>query len=182
MITMKITRVDRNNDNTPILSNREIDEFAYAVLEDYDPVLLREPGTIDYEHFMESYIGLEIIYKDIYYEKNTPPVYGMTFFRNGTVKVFDRENSRVANSIIRANTVVLDNIITDNDGMAMFTGLHESGHFFMHQGVFSIFRAGQVCCRRKKYRKHTDKQQKTMDGGGMARTSGKSFCRRNRNA
>ena len=39
--------------------------------------------------------------------------------------------------------------MTQNDGMAMFTGLHESGHIFMHKGVYSIFRAGQVCCRKK---------------------------------
>ena len=51
MIELKITRVDRENDNTPILSNKEIDEFACAVLEDYNPKLLREPGIIDYEHF-----------------------------------------------------------------------------------------------------------------------------------
>ena len=69
MIKMKIARVDQNNDNTPILSNREIDEFAYAVLEDYDANLLREPGMIDYEHFIESYLGMEIIYKDIYYPR-----------------------------------------------------------------------------------------------------------------
>ena len=149
MITMKITRVDRENDNTPIISNKEIDDFAYAVLEDYDPGLLREPGMIDYEHFIESYIGMEIIYKDIYYKENTPPIYGVTVFRDGTVKVFDRENSRVAHPIIRANTVIMDNAVTANDGMAMFTGLHESGHIFFHQGVYSIFRAGQVCCRKK---------------------------------
>ena len=149
MITMKITRVDRNNDNTPILTNKEIDEFAYAVLEDYDPGLLREPGAIDYEHFMESYLGVEIIYKDIYYQENTPPIHAVTVFRGGTVKVFDRENGRVAAPIIRANTVIIDNAVTNNAGMAMFTGLHESGHIFMHQDVFSVFRAGQVCCRKK---------------------------------
>ena len=149
MITMKITRVDENNDNTPILSNREIDEFAYSVLEDYDRDLLKGPGAVDYEHFLESYLGMDIIYKDIYYKEDTPPVYGMTVFRDGTVKVFDREDNRVANPIIRANTVILDNAVTSNDGMAMFTGLHESGHIFLHRDVFSIFRAGQVCCRKK---------------------------------
>jgi hypothetical protein len=152
---MKISRVDQFNDNTPILSNKEIDEFACAVLEDYNPILLREPGIIDYEHFIESYIDMEIIYKDIYYEEHTPPVYGITVFRDGTVKVFDYENSRVAHPIIRANTVIMDNAVTGNGGMAMFTGLHESGHIFFHQGVFSIFRAGQVCCRKK----NTEKNQ-----------------------
>ena len=77
MIKMNITKVDRNNDNTPILSNKEIDDFAYAVLEDYSPNLLRDPGTLDYEHFIESYLGMEIIYKDIYYKENTPPVYSL---------------------------------------------------------------------------------------------------------
>jgi len=149
MIQMKITRVDRENDNTPILSNREIDEFAYAVLEDYDPDLLSEPGTIDYEHFIESYLGMEIIYKDIYYKENTPPIYGVTVFRDSTVKVFDRENGGVAHPIIRANTIIMDNVVIKNGGMAIFTGFHECGHYFLHQGVYSIFRAGQVCCRKK---------------------------------
>lgn len=148
MIKMKIARVDRNNDNTPILSNKEIDDFAHAVLGDYKPDLLREPGAVDYEHFIESYIGMEIIYKDIYYTENTPPIYGMTVFRDGTVKVFDRENIRIAHHIMRANTVILDNYVADKEGMAMFTGLHESGHIFLHKEVYSISRGGQVCCRR----------------------------------
>ena len=149
MIQMSIPRVDENNDNTPILSNREIDEFAYAVLEDYDPNLLREPGMIHYEHFIESYMEMELLYKDIYYKENTPPIYGITVFRDGTVKIFDRDESRVSSRIVRANTVILDNSVTKYNGMALFTGLHEAGHIFLHQGVYSIFRAGQICCRKK---------------------------------
>jgi len=149
MIAMKIPKVDEKNDNTPILSNNEIDEFACSVLEDYEPGLLCEPGMIDYEHFIESYMEMDLLYKDIYYEENTPPIYGITVFRDCTVKIFDREESRISSRIIRANTVILDNSATKNNGMAMFTALHESGHYFMHKGVYSIFRAGQVCCRRK---------------------------------
>jgi len=149
MIPIKITRVDENNDNTPILSNKEIDIYASAVLNDYRPDLLREPGMINYEHFLESYIGMNILYKDIYYKENTPPIYAITVFRDGLVKVFDRENSRVVNRPTRTNTVIIDNTITENDGMANFTGLHEGGHILLHQRVYSIFRAGQVCCRKK---------------------------------
>ena len=149
MIAMKITNVDASNDNTPILSNKQIDEFAATVLADYDPDLLREPGTVHYEHFIESYMEMDLLYKDIYYAENTPPVYGVTVFRDGTVKIFDREESRVVNRPTRANTVILDNSVTSNKGMAMFTALHESGHVFLHRGVFSIFRAGQICCRKK---------------------------------
>ena len=149
MIEMNITRVDENNDNTPILSNKEIDEFAYAVLEDYKSNLLCEPGVIHYEHFIESYMEMELLYKDIYYKENTPPVYGIAVFRDSTVKIFDREESRVSNRIIRENTIILDNTVTKNNGMALFTALHESGHVFFHKGVYSIFRAGQICCRKK---------------------------------
>ena len=149
MLTMTIARVDEQNDNTPILSNREIDEFAYAILENYDPNLLREPGMIHYEHFIESYMEMELLYKDIYYKEKTPPIYGITVFRDGTVKIFDKEESRVSSRIIRANTIILDNVLTKNNGMAMFTGLHESGHVFFHKSVYSIFRAGQICCRKK---------------------------------
>jgi Zn-dependent peptidase ImmA (M78 family) len=145
---MKITRVDRNNDNTPVLYNHEIDQFAHNVLADYNPDLLSEPGIIDYEHFLESYLGMKIMYKDLYYEKDKPPIYGTTVFRDGTVKVFDRKNNRIAHPIIRANTVIIDNFVIDKKGMEMFTGLHESGHIFLHQGVYSIFRAGQACCRK----------------------------------
>ena len=153
MITMKITRFRQDDDNTPIISNKEIEDFAYDVLADYNPKLLREPGTINYEHFIESYLGVEIIYRDIYYKKNTPQIHGITVFRDGIVKVFDWENRRVAYPIVRANTIILDNSITDNSGLAMFTGLHETGHIFMHKNVFSIFRAGQICCRKENERK-----------------------------
>jgi len=153
MIPIKITRVDENNDNTPILSNKEIDLYASAVLNDYNPNLLREPGKINYEHFLESYLGMNILYKDIYYKENTPPIYAVTVFRDGLVKIFDRENSCIVNRPTRANTVIIDNAVTENDGMATFTGLHESGHILLHKDTFSIFRAGQICCRKKAARK-----------------------------
>jgi len=62
MIELSIRRVDRYNNNTPILSDREIDEFAHAVLMDYKPELLRKPGAVRFEHFLESYLGATILY------------------------------------------------------------------------------------------------------------------------
>ena len=44
---IKLRRVDRANNNTPILSNREIDEYAHAVLARYKPSLLKKPGIFN---------------------------------------------------------------------------------------------------------------------------------------
>jgi hypothetical protein len=92
---MKITRVDRSNDNTPILSNDEIDKYAYDVLKDFQPDLLHEPGTVLFENFVEDYLGLKLLFKDIYTEKDKSPILGRTIFYDTSVKVFDREDNRV---------------------------------------------------------------------------------------
>ena len=135
---MKINRVDYINNNTPVLYDREIDEFAHNVLEDYKPNLLREPGKIRFEHFLESYLGVTLMYKDIYNDDPNRPIFGAVAFRGGTLKVFDRENLRVSNTIIHANTVVIDNFVMEpgREGLAMFTGLHEGGHLMIHPQVY----------------------------------------------
>jgi len=161
---MRINRIDYSNENTPILYDREIDEFARDVLADYKPNLLREPGAIRFEHFLESYLGVTIMCKDIYNEDPERPIFGMTVFRNGTVKVFDRENNRVRNIIVRANTVILDNFVMEpgREGLALFTGLHEGGHILIHSGVYDTFRVGQICCRRENVENNGGKwQQRT---------------------
>lgn len=142
MITMKmkmeINRVDYNNGNTPILYDREIDDFARDVLEDYKPNLLREPGAVRFEHFLESYLGVTLMFKDIYNPDPDKRILGAVAFRRGMLKVFDRENMRVSNSLVDANTVIIDNYVMESgrEGLAMFTGLHESGHLLIHSQVY----------------------------------------------
>ena len=151
MIRMKITRVDMENDNTPILSNAEIDKYANQVLYDYKPELLHEPGVVPFEHFLESYLGLKLLFKDIYNENPKNPILGRTIFHDSLVKVFDREEERVLNVPMKADTVIIDNYVMKNgrEGMAMFTGVHEGAHYLLHSGVYSVMRTGQICCRRE---------------------------------
>lgn len=151
MIKIKISRVDRVNNNMPILYDREIDEYAYAVLADYKPKLLREPGAVQFEHFLESYLGVTLIFEDIYSKDPERPIFAVTAFRDGTMKVFDRENECISNMIVRANTVIIDNFVMagGREGLATFTGLHEGGHILIHPKVYETFRAGQVCCCRE---------------------------------
>jgi Zn-dependent peptidase ImmA (M78 family) len=140
MIEIKITRVDYRNNNTPILYDREIDEYAHAVLEDYRPELLREPGKISFEHFLEYYLHVTLLFKDIYSEDENKRIFGAVVFHGGILKVRDSENDSISNKVVRANTIVIDNYVMEpgRNGLALFTGLHESGHFLIHQGVYAV--------------------------------------------
>jgi len=161
VITLKPVRVDYRNNNTPILYDREIDEFARAVLEDYKPRLLREPGALNFQVFLESYLDVDLIFKDIYTDDPKRPVFGVCAFRDGTLKVFDKENERVSNMLVRKDTVIIDNYVMESgrEGLAAFTGFHEAGHFLIHQDVY-----------RTEYKNQTGISEKKL--------SGMVYCRR----
>ena len=139
MIELRFDRVDRRGNNTPILSNKQIDQIAHDVLMDYKPQLLREPGKINFEHFLENYLDATVTYLDIYYEEDKPPILGVTAFKDGYLKVFDSDNMCTKKVFIPANTVVIDSSLMENgeSGRAMFTGLHEAGHLILHRGVYA---------------------------------------------
>jgi hypothetical protein len=69
LIEFRWNRVDKRNNNTPIISDAEIDELAEIILGDYKPQLLQEPRKVKYEHFLESYLGANLDYRHIYYEE-----------------------------------------------------------------------------------------------------------------
>jgi len=136
MIEFKARRVDKSG--TPILSDVEIDAFAHAVLEDYRPELLEEPGAIRFDHFLESYLEVSLAFYDIYNEDPDRPVLAATAFQDERLRVFDRERMCVVTVPVDAWTVVIDNSVMQpgKEGLALFTGLHEGGHIMLHSRVY----------------------------------------------
>lgn len=126
------------NDGTPIVTDQAVQEYAEAVLEDYKPKLLREPGRINAIHFLESYLGATVDYQDIYYDENTSPIAGATVFNDDKVLIFDRENMCVRPIDVSAGTILIDNSTMQDgkEGFSKFTHLHEGGHFLMHPAVY----------------------------------------------
>lgn len=59
MIEFRWNRVDKRNNNTPIISDAEIDELAEIILGDYKPQLLQEPRKVKYEHFLDVSASLK---------------------------------------------------------------------------------------------------------------------------
>jgi hypothetical protein len=139
MIPLNPRRVDRANNNTPILSNREIDDYAHTVLADYKPELLQEPGEINYQHFLESYLEMRIYLLDIYSDDPDRPILAMTAFKKGKIKVFDKKNECVKKVIVPARSVIIDNTLTPPDmkHLALFSGMHEGGHITMQWHVYT---------------------------------------------
>ena len=138
---------------TPIISNEEIRDYAEALVRDYRPSLLKEPGKINPFHFIESYLGAGVDYQDIYYEEGAPAIAGATVFHDEKIPVFDRDNQCVKAIPVRANTIILDNatVAEGKDGFALFTALHEAGHLCMHQAAYGKRETGSgniLCCRK----------------------------------
>ena len=152
----------RDATRTPIIRNEDVWEYAEALVGDYKPSLLKEPGPINVEHFLESYLGATVDYQDLYYEKGEPPIAGATVFNDEAIRVFDRANKCTKVIAVPAGTILIDNstLAAKYKGYAAFTGLHEGGHFTMHPEVYRRDpaqaglretvpkRAGLVCCRR----------------------------------
>lgn len=161
MIEFHCSKVDRNNRNTPILKDCEIEEMTQVLLMDYKPQLLSEPSMINYMHFLESYLGANVESHYIYNDNPGSPIYGMTAFNKQKIKVFERENSGISDRTISARTIILDSEMLEEscEGFSLFTGLHEGGHLWMHpevysycEGQFTLFEELAfkqiVCCRK----------------------------------
>lgn len=120
----------RDKTHTPIIRNEEIWDYAEALVADYKPELLREPTPINVPHFLESYLGATLDYKDIYFEKGESPIAGATVFNDDRIKVFNREGQCIDVIEVTAGTIIIDNatVQSGNKGYEAFTGLHEGGH------------------------------------------------------
>lgn len=163
MIEFTCRKVDKKNNNTPILKDTEIDEFAEILVQDYKSQLLKEPRAINYLHFLESYLGANVEFHDIYYGSNERPILGATVFNNEGLKVFDKENMCTKVIKVKRRTIIIDNGVMEEgkEGLALFTGLHEGGHLWIHPSVYTKM-VGQislfdeenkinpvVCCRKE---------------------------------
>lgn len=128
----------RKRDGTPVVSDQIIQQYAEEVLADYKPKLLKEPGSINEVHFLESYLGATVDYQDIYYEEGASPIAGATVFNDDKVLIFDKERMCVRPIKVSAGTILIDNTTMQDgkEGFAKFTHLHEGGHLLIHPAVY----------------------------------------------
>ncbi|MBC2727101.1 ImmA/IrrE family metallo-endopeptidase [Desulfosporosinus sp.] len=127
----------RDKNNVPVMSAKEMDELAELLINDYKPALIKEPQPINYEHFLEVYLGVNLQYTDITADAS---ILGMIAFDDGRVPVYDNEVGREKSIEITEGTVLIDNhlLASDKVGRLRFTALHEGGgHWWCHRGVYA---------------------------------------------
>ena len=127
-----------HKDRTPIVKDLYIQDYAEALLADYRPELLKTPGKVDAFHFLENYLGVTVEFQDIFYPEGKIPVAGATIFNDEAIMVFDRSGMKVSSIDVPAGTVLIDNATMKSESFALFTALHEGGHYCMHQGVYKL--------------------------------------------
>lgn len=129
--------VRRKSSGVPILSRKDFDEIARVVLTDYDSRYLKEPQPFNVDLFAQEYLGMD---QDFQYLSHNGVYMGMTIF-NDTDKlpVYDPRTRRAKWVSEKANTIVIDNRLLENDKESQyrFTMGHECIHGMLHKAFFS---------------------------------------------
>jgi hypothetical protein len=68
----------------PYLTYDVLEEYAEAIIADFAPERLHNPGQLDVDRFIEFYLGLSVEFHRICYDRK---VLGMTSFNDGKIDV-----------------------------------------------------------------------------------------------
>ena len=128
----------RDKQGVPIMSAVEMEELGSALVKDYKPALIKDPQPINYEHFLECYLGAKMQYRDIRLDKFNEEILGLTAFGDGAIPVFDPMlEYNIKLNLTEGSVVISNKLFEDSqEGRLRFTVLHEAGHWWCHRSVF----------------------------------------------
>lgn len=120
----------------PYITNDALDAYAEAVIRDAIPDMLAVPAAINVEWFVEFYLGLQIEFKRLSYDRE---ILGMTAFNAGIVQIFDESTGKTEGLPVREGTVIIDPLLTEKRNIARrrFTYMHEGSHWLLHRKAFA---------------------------------------------
>ena len=158
MISFNEGQFHRTRDGGVYLKYEDIERLTEEILLDYDDSLLCEPRAIEYDDFLESYLGASISYQDIYCSAPGNAILGCTVFNKQAIPIYDKEKMRKTYIECEPRTVVLDNVLINGNRIVQenITGLHEGGHLWLHVGQLTEAEGqmslgdykGIICCRK----------------------------------
>ena len=102
----------KNRNGVPILSKKQIEEFAEAILTDYNPRPLNRATSIDIEHFAEYYLGLEMDYATL--SKNCS-ILGMIVFNECGIQVYETEKYHERILHVKEGTILIDTSLCEQN-------------------------------------------------------------------
>jgi len=120
----------------PYITYDSLDEYAEALIKDFDPKLLETPSVIDVESFVEYYLNLTVDYRHICSGRN---ILGMTAFNDGVVDVICEDSGQSEKIHVKTGTLIIDPslCIKRNIPRLRFTVMHEGSHWLLHRKAFA---------------------------------------------
>lgn len=120
----------------PYLTYDVLDEYAEKVIADAAVASVHQPVPVDVDAFMEFYLGLQVEYKQLSYDRK---VLGLTAFNAGYVQVIDEDTYQPMPLLVQAGTVIIDTSLLHkrNEARLRFTLMHEGSHWLLHQRAYS---------------------------------------------
>jgi len=120
----------------PNITYDALDDYADNVIRDAMPNALNTPTAIDAAWFVEFYLGLDIIYQRLSYDRQ---ILGMTAFNTGFVQTLNESTGKPEPMYVNEGTVIIEPSLTHkrNTHRHRFTYMHEGAHWLIHRPAFS---------------------------------------------
>lgn len=132
---MKSLSFKKKANGVPILSKSDMEDIAGSIIGDYKSILLKDPMTMDIEHFIECYADLQLDYQDLTHDQS---ILGMTIFNDGYVPVYDIEKNKAKRLSVDEGTIIIDNFLLNQEQQrrGRFTLAHEVSHWILHRHIY----------------------------------------------
>ena len=120
----------------PYIEDRILDDYAFQVLNEHIPDILRSPTAVDIERFMEYDLNLTVEYKLLSIDHR---ILGLTAFNTGYIQIYDEDTLVPYPLLVKEGTVLIDNSLLTKRNMKRlrFTMAHEAAHWLLHRKYFS---------------------------------------------
>lgn len=111
----------------PILSHKEIEDDVENFIKDFDVEILERPRELDIERFVEYYLRLSLDYNNL---SNCGLILGrMVFNDTDKIPIYDAEKGRAEYISAERGTIMVDNMLLDDEHRLRSTLGHEAGHW-----------------------------------------------------
>ena len=119
----------------PYITYDALEDYAEKLVWDFSPALLKTPGVISVDKFLEYYLRLNLDFRRICFNKI---VLGITAFNDGMVDIINEQGEQ-DQLAVRKGTVIIDTSLTaeKSEHRLRFTGMHEGVHWMIHREAFA---------------------------------------------
>lgn len=127
----------RKKNGVPILSMKDMEEYAQVLLSDFDSRTLKEPVPVDMDAFCEFYLKLEMDYQNLSHNQS---ILGMMVFTDCLIPVYDIKRETVKTIPVNEKTILVDNSLLETDKLSRyrFTLGHEASHWIFHRHQYLV--------------------------------------------